>query len=187
MARPPAPDPIKALLRAWLARKGPVFKVAAKFGGLMVAYYIFTLFPFFDRTLNGMVIYTARSASCLLNLMGERNSLIEGTIASGDFSITVLKACTCAEFVWFYCAALIAFPSRWPRKIPGILIGAVVILALNVIRITTLFLVGVHFRSAFDAFHEQVWSILLVVATICLTVAWIGWARRDDDLNSNAA
>ena len=185
--RRPAPDPIKALWQSWLARKGPVLRVAAKFSGLMTLYYVFSLLPYSDQALSGWVTGSARLASYLLNLLGEKNQIIESTISSGTFAIVVLKACTCVEFVWFYCAALLAFPSPWLRKIPGIVIGATVILVLNLTRIMSLFFVGVHFPRAFDAVHEQVWSVLLVVATLYLTFTWIDWARRDDEPESNVA
>jgi exosortase/archaeosortase family protein len=175
-----SPDPIKALWRAWVARKAPVFKVAAKFAAVLLLYYGFSLVPFFDRALKGWVISVAQLASYLLNhLMGEQSQIIGSTISSGQFAITVLTACSCVDFVWFYCAALIAFPSRWLRKIPGILAGVAAILALNLARIMSLYLVGVHFPSAFDAVHEDVWSVLLITATVGITATWIGWAGQD--------
>jgi len=182
-----APDPIKALWRSWLARKGPVFSVAAKFAALMALYYVFSLLPISDRALNGLVTGTARLANCLLNLLGEKSQLTEATLSSGLFAITVLKACTCVEFVWFYCAALIVFPSPWTRKLPGILIGAAALLALNLLRVMSLFLVGVHFPKAFDMVHEDIWSVSLIIATLFLTLAWIGWARRGEEPTHDVA
>ncbi len=161
--------------------------MATKFAALILAYYVFALLPFFERALNGLVISTARLASYLLNLLGEQSQIIENTISSGQFAITVLKACSCVEFVWFYCSALIVFPSPWPRKIPGILIGVSILLVLNLIRVMSLYLVGVHFPNAFDTVHEDIWSVILIIASLGLTVAWIGWARRDDEQKSDAA
>ena len=182
-----APDPIKMLWQSWLARKGPVLRMAVKFASLMLAYYAFSLLPFSECALNELVIFTARLASYLLNLLGEQSQIIENTISSGQFAITVLKACSCVEFVWFYCAALIAFPSPLGSKIPGVLVGGTVILGLNLIRVMSLYLVGVHFPNAFNTVHEEIWSVLLVIATVCLTVTWIGWARRDEEGNNDAA
>jgi len=186
--RRPAPDPIKVLGQSWLARKGPVLRVAAKFAAVMLAYYVSSLLPFFDWALKGWVIFIAQFASYLLNhLMGEQSQIIGSTISSGQFAITVLTACSCVEFVWFFCAALIAFPSRWLRKILGILAGVAAILALNLARIMSLYLVGVHFPGAFDTVHEDVWSVLLITATVGITATWIGWARQDNVILPDAA
>ena len=67
------------------------------------------------------------------------------------------------------------------------LVGGAVILALNLIRVMSLYLVGVHFPNAFNTVHEEIWSVLLVIATVCLTITWIGWARRDEEGNNDAA
>ena len=177
--RRPVPDPIKVLWHSWLARKRPVFKVAAKFVALMVPYYAFILL-FSERDMAHWTTFIARIASYVLNCLGEKSQIIGNTIASGQFAVTVHKECAGFDHAWFFIAALIAFPSRWARKIPGILVGIAVILALNMGRIMSLYFLGVHFPGALDAVHEKVWPILSVVAILSLMVGWVGWARRCD-------
>jgi archaeosortase B (VPXXXP-CTERM-specific) len=189
MARTPIQDPIKALWKAWLARKSPAFRVAAKFLALMTIYYLVILSPFFDHnTIKEWLDANARLASFVLNLMGEQSHVIENLVApEHTFGVTVGKACAALNLVWFYCAAVLAFPSKWRRKIPGLLVGVPIILALNLIRIMSLYLIGVHFPRAFDWVHEELWAIVLVVAILFLTLAWIGWAQNDDGENTDVA
>gem|GEM_PF-5404655 len=44
---------------------------------------------------------------------------------------------------------LLAFPAPLNRKIPGIILGIALLLSLNLLRITSLYLVGVHFPRFF--------------------------------------
>ena len=184
--RRPAPDPIKALWQSWFRRKGPVLRVAAKLSGLMALYHLLSFLPVSERALDAWVADNARLASHLLNFVGEKSHIIENTICGGQFAVTVLKACAGLDYACCYCAALIAFPAPLGRKIPGILGGVAILLAMNLTRIMSLFLVGVHFPRALATVHEQVWPVLSVVATMCLTVAWIERAQRRDDATSNA-
>ena len=97
----PKSDLIRAFWQSWFTRKSPVLRVAAKFAALMLVYYIVSLFPFSEHALDGLVISTARLACYLLNLAGEQSQIIGSTLSSGNFAITVLKACSCVEFLWF--------------------------------------------------------------------------------------
>ena len=47
---------------------------------------------------------------------------------------------------------------------------------LNLIRIVTLFLIGVYFRKFFHMMHIDVWQALFILLTISLWFLWAWWA-----------
>ena len=172
----------KGFLLPWLTRKGPVLRVAMKFIVLMVLYYGVTLMPFYDRAVDDYVGQNARLASVLLNWIGEQSHVYDSTIWSSQFAITIQRACAALEYPWFLCAAMLAFPAPFNRKIPGILAAWVLLPALNLVRALSLYLVGVHLHSCFDLVHEELWGVPLIAATALLLAGWIAWARRDDKM-----
>ena len=172
----------RGVLLPWLVRKGPVLQVAMKFVFLMVLYYALTLLPFYDRALDDFVNQNARLASILLNWLGEQSHVYDSTVWSSQFAITIQRACAALEYPWFLCAAMIAFPAPFIRKIPGILAAWILLPALNLLRAISLYLVGVHLHSYFDLVHEELWGVPLIAATAFLLTGWIKWARRDDNM-----
>ena len=183
----PAPKrSVKDLWRSWYQSKAPLFQFCLKFCGLLALFYALSLLPICQRLLAASLTGHARLASAILDRLGENTRVTDATIWSGKYAITVLPTCSAIEFLMFFCAMVIAFPSRLPRKIYGIVIGVILLLALNQVRITSLYYVGVHFPKAFDMTHENLWSMALIMAEIALCAAWIGWAREKDETGVDA-
>jgi exosortase/archaeosortase family protein len=178
-AKPP-PRSAKQIWQSWYESKAPVVQFCLKFCGLLVFFYALSFLPIYHRILDTILSANARIASAVLDRLGENTHVTNCTIWSVKYAITVLPACSAVEFLAFFFAMVIAFPSRISRKIPGILVGAVLLLALNQLRITSLYYVGAHYPQAFDTTHEDVWSMLLIIGELALCMAWIGWARENE-------
>ena len=71
--------------------------------------------------------------------------------------------------------AVLAFPARVKAKRWGIAIGVPALTLLNLVRIVSLYVIGVHFHSLFEAAHLGVWQTVFILATIVL---WFVWALR---------
>ncbi len=173
--RPAAPN----LFRRWYAAKSPVFQFALKFGALILAAYLVLLLPLCTGVTSASVEAYARLASVILNCLGEHTHATDATIWSAHTAITVSPACSALRYIWFFCAAVIAFPVAAGRKVLGILLGSALLYGLNLIRVTSLFYIGAHFGRFFDMVHEQLWGLVLIVAEVSLCVLWVNLARRE--------
>ncbi len=102
-----------------------------------------------------------------------------GTImGSGSFEVDVAPACSGAVPTSIYLAAVFAYPTSWRARWLGTAIGIGVIQAVNVVRVTALFLIGLYFRQVFHDTHVYVAQALVV----CIAVAlWLYWATRFAD------
>lgn len=102
-----------------------------------------------------------------------------GTImGSGPFEVDIAPACSGAVPTSIYLAAVFAYPTSWRARWLGTAIGIGVIQAVNVVRVTALFLIGLYFRQVFDDTHVYVAQALVV----CIAVAlWLYWATRFAD------
>jgi exosortase/archaeosortase family protein len=58
---------------------------------------------------------------------------------------------------------------------------------LNVVRICSLYYVGVLFPSSFEFMHLELWPALIVIAAVAGFVGFTIWARRADDVTPVAA
>jgi exosortase/archaeosortase family protein len=91
--------------------------------------------------------------------------------------IEATLACSGADALALCLAAIVAYPSRWRMRAAGIAGGAVLILALNTLRIGTL---GRAAASPpwFDALHIYLWPAVLTLAIAGYVFAWMGLADR---------
>jgi len=120
----------------------------------------------------------ARVVGGILGLFGYNISVAETTVYAPQFSIEIVRGCDAIEPAAIYVAAVIASPvGVWPR-IPGILIGTATLLCINLLRIVSLFFVGVYYPKAFDMIHEGVWQAIFVVLAVVFWAIWVQWATR---------
>ncbi len=110
--------------------------------------------------------------------MGEHSQLTDASIWSSEYSVTVTAACSALEFSGFLSAAILAFPASWPQRIAGLIGSQILLCVLNVVRVASLYLVGVHGLRAFALVHENLWPALMVVACVVAMTFWIQWAWR---------
>jgi len=159
---------------AWTTDRGPVWRFGLKFSGLMTVFYLVALTPFCDRLLFTYLEANAWLANCILHGFGQATWLDETTIRSARFAITIRRGCDAVEPSWLFCAALLSFPASARWKILGMLAGTLFLQALNVVRITSLYYLGMEYPSLFKVAHLEIWPVVFILAAICL---WIGWVR----------
>ena len=156
-----------------------------KFLAFVLLCGLFSLTPVYERIVSAAVTEDATLSGAVLNILGEHVRVSNGTISSPRYVITVLPACSAFEYLWFFCGVVLAFPARLSRKFAGILVGAPLLLALNLLRVISLYYIGAHFPRFFDVTHEQLWGILLVLGSVSLYAAWIAWAREEEPIEPN--
>lgn len=164
--------------RAWWQGKAPVFFFGAKFGALIILLYVLLALPAADQTLYHYLRANAWLSNGILNLLGQGTHVSDVTIASSTtpFAIAIRRGCDAVEPTWLLCAAILAFPGPWKRKLTGMLAGIVILQALNLVRIVTLYLVGSRFPTMFPSMHLEIWPALFIVVAIALFIGWKGWA-----------
>jgi len=99
---------------------------------------------------------------------------VVGTDILGRFNLTFAMNCDAMDVFILFSSAVIAFPSTRRRRILGLTGGLLALLVINVVRIVSLYLVGVHFPSAFEFCHVDLWPIAIVAVTCA---GFLVWAR----------
>ena len=168
---------LKAEWNGWLASKAPVIWFGLKFGALVALLYCVLAIPFFEQLLYTYLQVNAWLSNGILFALGQGTQVHDVTIQSSNFAIAIRRGCDAVEPTWLLCAAILAFPGLWLRKLAGMSMGIVVLQILNVLRIVTLFWIGTHFPAFFYSAHLEIWPAVFILVAILLFVAWKGWAN----------
>jgi exosortase H (IPTLxxWG-CTERM-specific) len=109
----------------------------------------------------------------LLALMAFAPSVSGDMISSAEFAVSIKKGCDAAEPMAIFIAGIIAFPAKFRDKLAGLGVGLVILFFLNIIRIVTLFIVGVYFPDFFESMHLAVWQVAFIIVAIVLWFLWL--------------
>lgn len=166
--------------RARFSARAPALQFLAVFSLLLGGFYAVVLLPACDRVFYQCLCLNARAANAILQGLGQATSVSEVTIRSAQYAVAIRRGCDAIEPAWFFCAAVLAFPGRWRRKPAGLAVGVIAILALNLVRIVSLYFIGLHLRWLFPTAHLELWPAVFILAALGLWIAWIRWSREDD-------
>jgi exosortase H (IPTLxxWG-CTERM-specific) len=167
--------------RFWARR--PVLRFILVFGVLMVLFYTAYYTPrsisatvagVFDASLD---LY-AEASGTVLGILGDEVHVGGTSITSPRFSIRIVRGCDAVEATALFVCAVVAAPVGWRRRLVGILGGVVLLVGLNIVRIVSLYYIGIHFPNAFRAVHIDVWQPVFILVAVGLWLLWACWATR---------
>jgi len=131
-------------------------------------------------SLNGLLIPHLRRlyayvTGFVLGLLGNSVRVSGTMISSSRYSIEVVTACTGLFVTTIFLSAVIAYPCRMRAKLIGVAIGIPGIFLLNVIRLVTLFYIGLYLPRFAERAHLLVWQSLMILLSLVL---WLFWVER---------
>jgi len=104
---------------------------------------------------------------------------VEGRqISSARFAMAITHGCDGLELSLLLAAGLLAYPASVVRKLLGLLGGLGAIALMSFIRVVTLWVVGVHWRAAFDFIHFNLWPAVLIGCTLAFFILRVRRAIR---------
>lgn len=162
------------------SRRYSVLKFLVFFGILLAAFYVFIAFsPFYSkRFLPSYHQWIARVSGGLLAVLGQEITVTGKSIHSPRFSVNIVRGCDAVEAIALYVCAVLAFPLPLLKRLPGMIAGALLLSVLNLVRVVSLFLVGVYSRRIFDLMHIDVWQAIFIFFAVLLWILWLLWATR---------
>jgi exosortase H (IPTLxxWG-CTERM-specific) len=117
----------------------------------------------------------ARVSGGVLALLGEDITVEGQVLRSPRFSVTIYNGCNGLITSLIFISGVLAFPARWTAKLIGVIGGLLAIQIINLIRIVTLFYIGVFLPQYFSESHIFIWQSIVILAGVTL---WIVWAHR---------
>jgi exosortase/archaeosortase family protein len=131
-----------------------------------------------ETVMNGIARTLALISSGILNLLGQNTVVVGTTVQSSVFGISVVTACTGIFITGLFLIAVVGFPTRWLAKLIGVGIGVGGIFLVNIVRLVSLYFIGVHWPGFLEQAHQLIWQSLLIVIAVALWLLWAGrWAH----------
>ena len=131
-----------------------------------------------EAVMGGVQHGLARITSGVLNLLGHRTSVDGSTVASSLFGITVVTACTGLFTTGLFLIAVVVYPAGWRSRLIGAGLGIGGVFLVNVVRLVSLYYIGVHLPNFLDQAHQLIWQSVLIVFAVALWLLWAGrWAH----------
>jgi len=119
----------------------------------------------------------ARVCATILGWLGESAGVTGVTVSSPTYSLEIRHGCDAIQPIAFYIFLMLVSPVACPmwRRIAPIIVVTTGLLVLNLVRIISLYYIGVFVPSAFDVMHMEVWQAAFIILPVA---AWVSWVRR---------
>ncbi len=160
----------------WLKSKGPVLKFLVAVCFLMGLFYLVYI-PFTQTGLFDFYLETLASVSgATLSVSGQDIDVTGQAIVSDSFSLRMVAGCDGLEAIALFAAAVLGSPVAWRRRLWFLLVGVPIFAAINLLRIVSLFYVGVYRPHLLDRIHMEVWPGVLIILVVSCWLVWARWA-----------
>jgi exosortase family protein XrtM len=88
--------------------------------------------------------------------------------------LNILNGCEGMETLFLLAAAFIAYPFAWRMRLLGLIVGTLLVFALNQMRIAVLWHAFLHHRAWFGVLHGTVLPVLLVAVCLVFFLVLLG-------------
>ena len=132
-----------------------------------------------DFFLQPMLILLARLVGEILSLTGIAVIVLgQKVVCPGVFGIDIANECSAVSQVIIVASALFAYPTGLRFRLFGLFFFVAIILAGNIVRLVSLFWIGVWAKEHFDFVHFYVWGGLSYIVLLILLLIWMRFAHR---------
>ena len=142
---------------------------------LSVSFTVIALRPVNDAFVDPYTALVARMSGQALRLLGEDATVSGCVLSSPRFAVTIYNGCNGLITSLIFVSGVLAFPASWRAKAVGVIGGLIAIQLINLVRIVSLFYIGIFLPRFFNESHIFVWQSIVILAGVSL---WIVWAHR---------
>lgn len=114
----------------------------------------------------------AQIAGFALTLIGVPASSDGAIVGADAFTAVIVAECTALDVIIIFGAAVLAYPASIGARLRGLLLGVAALFALNIARIVSLILIGIHYPDWLEDTHLWVWQPAMAIAAIGLWMLW---------------
>ena len=127
-----------------------------------------------------MTGYLVDVTAFVIHAFGGKAAVDGPTLSSpvNGFAVRVENGCNAINVSVLLWSAILVYPAGWREKAKGLLAGTLLLHALNLVRIISLFYLGQYNRNWFDFAHLYLWEGLIVIDTLAIFWGWALLVRR---------
>jgi exosortase/archaeosortase family protein len=97
---------------------------------------------------------------------------VDGNHIHGRMSLEFALSCDGMGVLLLFAAATFAFPASWRARAVGVGVMCASLVVVNLVRIVSLYLIGIYAPATFGFFHVEVWPFAIVVLAAAGFFAW---------------
>lgn len=120
----------------------------------------------------------AATVSAGANLLGARSTQRASVVQLDQAALEINHECTGIFVLLVYAVFVVAYPAPWLQRASGILVGAVVLMLVNVSRLIALTVIVSRYPSMFGYFHEYFFQGVFIALLAALASVWTEQVRR---------
>lgn len=94
-------------------------------------------------------------------------------VLPGVFGIDIVTECSGIPQMVLFLSVVLAYPTSNASRLFGAIIAASAVFLGNLLRLFTLFWVGVHARDYFDLAHSYIWGVFSYSGLVLLWILWL--------------
>ncbi len=141
---------------------------------LGISFTVIALNPVNDAFVVPYTTLIAKLSGNILKLFGEDITINGVLLWSPRFAVTIYNGCNGLITSLIFISGVLSFPARGSAKVIGVIGGLLAILVINLIRIISLWYIGIYLPQFFSQSHIFIWQSLVILAGVTL---WIIWAH----------
>ncbi len=142
---------------------------------LGISFTVIALRPVNDAFVVPYTTLIAKVAGTLLGWFGEDITINGCVLRSPRFAVTIYNGCNGLITSLIFISGVLAFPAKISAKAIGAIGGLVAIQAINMVRIISLFYIGIYLPKLFNSSHIFIWQSLVIIAGVTLWIVWAHW------------
>jgi len=120
----------------------------------------------------------AKISGLLLQVLGEDISILGTRLFSPRSGVDIRAGCDAVEPIALFSFAALAFPVAWSRRFKVVGLGLIALLALNQVRIVSLYYFQIHSTELFDAAHIFIWPMFFIAVAAGMWAFWAAGAWK---------
>ncbi|HOZ45468.1 MAG TPA: archaeosortase/exosortase family protein [Candidatus Hydrogenedentes bacterium] len=118
---------------------------------------------------------------------GRREQRPSGDLQGMTFAFTVVPDCGAIPSMSIFLAAVVAFPTRWWKRVIGVVAGLPILYFVNCGRLACLATIGAwdygqgHAGKYFNFAHHYVWQGIYIVFVVAVWMIWVEYVVRGNE------
>lgn len=139
---------------------------------IVIAVSLFSLTWVDDHVVRPFSEVQTKAAAVVLRAARQNVQSAGTLLTQRAYAVDVKNGCNGIEAIALLIAAIGAFPAPWRARIAAIVIGGLLVVAVNIIRIVSLFVILRDYPAVFEFMHVVVWQIALFLLVTGFFVKW---------------
>ena len=172
--------PLAEKIKPFFSFRHPVTRFCIIFAALLILFSLIMFQESADRYfIQPFTVLIASQAAWVLKALGMKVASAGITITGEGFSVEILGNCNAVFEMGLFLCAVVAFPAKLVEKAFAGIVGVIFIYCLNLLRVVSLFLIGVYAPQHFEESHVYVSQTIFIALVSFFWLIWIGkWVKR---------